>query len=354
MLPGSVEVARPRRNSRTVRAIGPFAAGIVWLVFVVVVVRAHWVDSRIEVSAEASVRASSERSNATPQAGPDTALIPGSRVDAGVPPRPLPEHALQSEATAAAPSQDRPSAVLSGDAAVAGSEADQSKARDGAAALGPNQSGPKAGQPAAAPAQAEENDRSLTAEEDAEKPPLSNEPRPSTDESGQEPAHLAEAATAEPARLHSVAPEQGSRERSGASSAGIRIFIHYASSDVASAALAHRLAGYLQRVGFTVADIRTVDFRIGKPSVRYFFEDDRNDSQRLVEAVERFLENAQSRSPQRASDFTHFIPKPRPGNVEVWLPALVVRGGGRRGNEECQDEGAGSASRDSGATPERR
>jgi hypothetical protein len=122
-----------------------------------------------------------------------------------------------------------------------------------------------------------------------------------------------------------VASEQtssdfGTSKRGGASSADIRIFIHYASSDVASAALAHRLAGYLRDMGFAVADIRTVDLRIEKVSVRYFFGADREDSEHLVEAVERFLDDAQSQSPQRATDFTHYTPKPRPGNVEVWLP----------------------------------
>jgi len=253
-------------------------------------------------------------------ARPDTALVPGSRVDAGVPARPLPEHVLQSDATVAAPLQDRPSPVLSDDAAAAGSWVDQSKALGGAAALAPNQS---AGRPA--PAQVEENEPWLRAEEESEKPALYDEPRQLTDESRQEPADLAEAATAEPARLHSVAPEQTSSEsstseHSGAPSAGIRIFIHYASSDVASAALAHRLAGYLQRMGFAVADIRTVDFGIGRPSVRYFFARDRAASWRLVGELGRFFKEAPSRAPDQASDFTHFVPKPRPGNVELWLP----------------------------------
>ena len=70
-----------------------------------------------------------------------------------------------------------------------------------------------------------------------------------------------------------------------------------------------------------MADIRPVDFRIGKPSVRYFFEDDRSASERLVDELGGFLEDAASRAPDHASDFTHFVPKPRPGNVEVWLPA---------------------------------
>jgi hypothetical protein len=104
-------------------------------------------DSRVEVSTEASAPASSEESNATPLAWPDTALIPGSGVDAGVPARPLAEHALQSEVTVAAPFQDMPSPVLPDDAAVAGFQADQSKELDRASAVGPNQSDPMASPP---------------------------------------------------------------------------------------------------------------------------------------------------------------------------------------------------------------
>jgi hypothetical protein len=123
-----------------------------------------------------------------------------------------------------------------------------------------------------------------------------------------------------------VTPEQASSkpstsERRGALPAGIRIFIHYTSSDVASADLAHRLADYLRGRGFTVGDIRPVDFSIGKPSVRYFFARDRAASQHLVEEVSRFFEETLSQAPDEASDFTHYVPKPRPGNIEVWLLA---------------------------------
>jgi hypothetical protein len=99
----------------------------------------------------------------------------------------------------------------------------------------------------------------------------------------------------------------------------IRVFIHHV-AEQRDGAVAERLAEYLRGQGFTVADIRTVDFGIGKPSVRYFFARDRAASQRLVEALGRF-EGGASLAPDRASDFTHFVPKPRPGSVEVWLPA---------------------------------
>jgi hypothetical protein len=102
--------------------------------------------------------------------------------------------------------------------------------------------------------------------------------------------------------------------------ADIRVFIHHVAHRQGDAALARQLADHLQRQGFTVADIRPVDLSIGKPSVRYFFARDRAASRRLVEEVSRFFEETPSQAPDDASDFTHFMPKPRPGNVEVWLP----------------------------------
>jgi hypothetical protein len=99
----------------------------------------------------------------------------------------------------------------------------------------------------------------------------------------------------------------------------IRIFIHHVAGQ-RDGALAQRLADYLRGDGFTVTDIRAVRFSIGKPSVRYFFARDRAASQRLVEELARFPEGGTSLAPDQASDFTHFLPKPSPGNVEVWLP----------------------------------
>jgi hypothetical protein len=101
----------------------------------------------------------------------------------------------------------------------------------------------------------------------------------------------------------------------------IRVFIHHAAGSHGDAALAQQLADHLRRQGFVVADVRAVDFVIGKPGVRYFFEGDRNASERLVDELGRFFEQTALRAPDQASDFTHFEPKPRPGNVEVWLPA---------------------------------
>jgi sulfocyanin len=109
-------------------------------------------------------------------------------------------------------------------------------------------------------------------------------------------------------------------DRLALSTGGIRVFIHHVADHHGAAALAERLADYLRRQGYTVADIRPVDFTISKASVRYFFEYDRSASERLVDELGRFFEEG-TLAPDHASDFTHFLPKPRPGNVEVWLPA---------------------------------
>jgi hypothetical protein len=68
------------------------------------------------------------------------------------------------------------------------------------------------------------------------------------------------------AKLH-VASEATADDRSALPTSEIRIFIHHV-ADQRDAALAQRLADYLRGQGFTVADIRPVEFSIGKPSVR--------------------------------------------------------------------------------------
>jgi hypothetical protein len=142
-----------------------------------------------------------------------------------------------------------------------------------------------------------------------------------------QPSRSSPPVTDHPANLRSAATIQVASQASRSDDdlalpAGeIRIFIHHVADHAGGAALAQRLADYLRGQGFTVADIRPVDFRIGKPSVRYFFARDRAASQRLVEELGRFSGGRTSLAPDQASDFTHFLPKPRPGSVEVWLPA---------------------------------
>jgi hypothetical protein len=124
-----------------------------------------------------------------------------------------------------------------------------------------------------------------------------------------------------PARAQEAAEASASADRLAPPVRGIRVFIHHTANRVGDAALAQQLANHLRGHGFTVGDIRPVDFSIGKGSVRYFFEGDRSASERLVAEFGRFMDEAGARAIKQASDFTRFLPKPRPGNVEIWLPA---------------------------------
>jgi hypothetical protein len=99
----------------------------------------------------------------------------------------------------------------------------------------------------------------------------------------------------------------------------IRVFIHHVAG-TRNALPAIQLAAFLQARGFAVTDIRPVELKIEQPSVRYFFEDDQPESRRLVEAIGAFFAEAPERAPDQPADFSHFSPKPRQGNVEVWLP----------------------------------
>lgn len=102
---------------------------------------------------------------------------------------------------------------------------------------------------------------------------------------------------------------------------GIRLFIHYSAQRTEDAATAARLAEYLRRRGFEVVATRQVGFEIGSPDLRYFFEHDQAESERLLEDLSWFFHGSPQRAPDRASDFTRYTPKPRPGNVELWLPS---------------------------------
>jgi len=112
-------------------------------------------------------------------------------------------------------------------------------------------------------------------------------------------------------------------EATAAAPTPIRIFIHHTAGD-GNALPAIQLAAVLQARGFDVVDIRPVDFQIEQPSVRYFFDGDRRESRRLVEAIGAFYAEDRGPAPGEATDFSNFSPKPRQGNVEVWLPARAA------------------------------
>jgi hypothetical protein len=122
--------------------------------------------------------------------------------------------------------------------------------------------------------------------------------------------------------------QSAKRENAPAGSAGaadavaptsIQVLIYH-TAGTSNALPAIQLAAYLQARGFAVSNIRPVDGDIERPSVRYFFEGDRPDTRRLVEAIGAFFAKAPGKAPDHATDFSHVRPKPPQGSVEVWLP----------------------------------
>jgi hypothetical protein len=107
-------------------------------------------------------------------------------------------------------------------------------------------------------------------------------------------------------------------ERPASAPARVRIFIHH-TAGTANAMATIQLAAFLQVRGFNVAEIRSVEAQIERPSVRYFFDRDQPGSQRLVEAISGFFAKDPDLAPERATDLTDIASKPPEGDVEVWL-----------------------------------
>ena len=85
--------------------------------------------------------------------------------------------------------------------------------------------------------------------------------------------------------------------------------------------MAYRLTERLAEEGFYIADIRAVDQEIRSGSVRYFFPEDRGDSEAVVEALRDFYdEEGLGEPPQAPRPFFAYSPKPHDGTIEVWLP----------------------------------
>jgi hypothetical protein len=106
---------------------------------------------------------------------------------------------------------------------------------------------------------------------------------------------------------------------SEAPDAKVQLFIEHTATDQ-DAARAAELATVLEQRGLSVADVRSVDFQIHRPSIRFFFKNDRPDSEKLVEAIRAFFADAPAEAPDHATDLTDSPQKPRDGELEVWLP----------------------------------
>jgi hypothetical protein len=98
----------------------------------------------------------------------------------------------------------------------------------------------------------------------------------------------------------------------------IRVFIHH-TAGAGNALPAMQLSAFLEVRGFEVAAIRSVEFPIDQPSVRYFFDGDRPRAERLMAAIGAFFAKDPDLAPRRAIGFTHVAPKPSEGDLEVWL-----------------------------------
>ena len=93
-----------------------------------------------------------------------------------------------------------------------------------------------------------------------------------------------------------------------------RVVVHYSGSE-RDAAAARRLARQLEDKGYVVA-LRSVDVRIARPSVRYYFADDRAATVELAASVEQSLDGNAN---PRVLDLSHQRSKPKPGTLEVWI-----------------------------------
>jgi sulfocyanin len=293
-----------RRRPRFRFVAVPTAAGVAVLVLLLSLLRAHWG----EAPAERSAMDLMSPVASSPGAGPDGSPAASAEVPpVGAPPEPdaqieeqvRPRGASAIVATRAkadpAPHEETAALLLVSRQTLDGLTPEwQSRSRPPASA------GRSQVQVGSTPSRAQ-----VSGQESLQSPPSSPQ------------------AAARPARHGSTPKPQvaGETPALALSPGEIRVFIHHFTDHHRVAALAERLTGHLRRQGFTVADIRPVNFTISKPSVRYFFEDDRSASEQLVEELSRFFEEGTSLAPDHASDFTHYLPKPRQGTVEVWLPA---------------------------------
>lgn len=93
-----------------------------------------------------------------------------------------------------------------------------------------------------------------------------------------------------------------------------RVVIHYTAARPPSEQAAAELARVLRARGFPVAELRGVPMRIRRPSIRYFFAEDRSATEALEREVEPFTGES------RVVPMLGYMPKPRPGTLEVWIP----------------------------------
>jgi hypothetical protein len=94
-----------------------------------------------------------------------------------------------------------------------------------------------------------------------------------------------------------------------------RVYVHFAESAAGGPAIAQHLVRRLEAEGFA-AEARAVDFPIDSPGIRYFFAADRDSAEALSASLKGEIPGGAA---PPIMDFTHFEPKPQPGNLEIWV-----------------------------------
>ena len=104
---------------------------------------------------------------------------------------------------------------------------------------------------------------------------------------------------------------------------GPRVFVHYSRFRDVDRDRAIRLARALRAQGFQVADIRPVDANIRAGSVRFFFPEDRGNSEAVLRSFRQFYdeEGGLGEPPRQPQGLTGYNPKPSFGTVEIWIPS---------------------------------
>lgn len=102
-----------------------------------------------------------------------------------------------------------------------------------------------------------------------------------------------------------------------------RVFVHYSAQDPGGEQLARAVAQRLSESGFTVPELRRVAVDIERPSVRFFFEDDRRASLAVKKVVAPLTSGVATREALRVIDLRHYAPKPRADTLELWVTAAA-------------------------------
>ncbi len=126
--------------------------------------------------------------------------------------------------------------------------------------------------------------------------------------------------------LVAVPPERGPAPALGPANAAsvfepLRIFVHHGAANSSGAALARELATDLKAAGAGYVEVKAVPFAVVTSSVRYFRADDRAAADQVMAAIRPVLAGNGRAVPSTPIDFTDFRPLPRPGTVEIWVPA---------------------------------